>query len=261
MATRIGERLREARSASGLHLEEIEARTKIRARFLRAMEEEDWEVLPGAAYVRGFLHTYAEALGLDADAVVAEYRSEEQPPEEAATPAVPETPIRPARGLGRPAVSRRRAWTLGAIALAAVLGGILALGLLGDSDEPERGAGKPAAEENASGRDQGGGGEVPAEPPAEPTRVSLRFTTTGTVWVCLVDDAGQRLVEGVTLPAGDEQGPFRARSFDLALGNGQIDMRANGERVPIPDAPNPLGYRITPERTRELAEAERPSCT
>ena len=71
----IGERLRDARRHLGLDLEEITARTKIRARYLIALEEERWDALPSAAYARSFLHTYAEELGLDADALVDEYRS------------------------------------------------------------------------------------------------------------------------------------------------------------------------------------------
>ena len=70
MSEGIGERLREARTSRGLELEEAEQQIKIRKRFLVAMEDEDWDVLPGPAYVRSFLHTYAELLGLDADAVV-----------------------------------------------------------------------------------------------------------------------------------------------------------------------------------------------
>jgi hypothetical protein len=65
VATGIGEQLSAARSARGIELEEVEERTKIRKRYLRAMEEERWELLPGAAYARAFLRTYAEFLALD----------------------------------------------------------------------------------------------------------------------------------------------------------------------------------------------------
>jgi cytoskeleton protein RodZ len=49
----------------GLELTQIEADTCIRARYLRALEDERFELLPGTAYVRGFLRTYARYLGLD----------------------------------------------------------------------------------------------------------------------------------------------------------------------------------------------------
>jgi transcriptional regulator with XRE-family HTH domain len=74
VATGIGEQLSAARSARGIELEEVEERTKIRKRYLRAMEEERWELLPGAAYARAFLRTYAEFLALDGEALVEEYR-------------------------------------------------------------------------------------------------------------------------------------------------------------------------------------------
>ncbi len=65
-----------------IDVSEIEAQTKIRAKYLRALENEEWDLLPGPTFVRSFLRTYAQALGLDAKALVDEYRmSYEQPSE------------------------------------------------------------------------------------------------------------------------------------------------------------------------------------
>lgn len=69
----IGNTLREARTRQGLDFRECEDATKIRAKYLRALEEEDFEVLPSRAYVRGFLRTYAEFLDLDGRLVLDEY--------------------------------------------------------------------------------------------------------------------------------------------------------------------------------------------
>jgi cytoskeleton protein RodZ len=71
----IGTSLREARERQGLGYPEIELATKIRAKYLRALEEEDFTSIPGDAYIRGFLRTYAEYLGLDGDVYVDEYAS------------------------------------------------------------------------------------------------------------------------------------------------------------------------------------------
>jgi cytoskeleton protein RodZ len=71
----IGYSLRSARERQGLGLPEIELATKIRAKYIRALEEEDFESLPGDSYVRGFLRTYAEYLGLDGEIYVDEYAS------------------------------------------------------------------------------------------------------------------------------------------------------------------------------------------
>ncbi|HBY96950.1 MAG TPA: hypothetical protein DEP84_23885 [Chloroflexi bacterium] len=68
----IGEQLREAREARELTLQDIERATRIRAKYLRALEEENFEVLPGTVYVRGFLKTYARELGLDPEPLLAQ---------------------------------------------------------------------------------------------------------------------------------------------------------------------------------------------
>lgn len=71
----IGSSLREARTRQGLELPELEQRTKVRAKYLRLLEEEQFDLLPAHTYVKGFLRTYAEALGLDGQLYVDEYNS------------------------------------------------------------------------------------------------------------------------------------------------------------------------------------------
>jgi hypothetical protein len=71
----IGNSLREARVRQHLELTEIELATKIRARYLRALEEETFDALPAQTYVKGFLRTYADYLGLDGQLYVDEFNS------------------------------------------------------------------------------------------------------------------------------------------------------------------------------------------
>jgi cytoskeletal protein RodZ len=71
----IGNSLREARKRQQLDLTDIEQATKIRARYLRALEEETFDLLPAQTYVKGFLRTYADYLGLDGQLYVDEYNS------------------------------------------------------------------------------------------------------------------------------------------------------------------------------------------
>jgi cytoskeleton protein RodZ len=71
----IGTTLRQARERRQLGLDRCEAETKIRARYLRALEDEDFDVLPGPTFVRGFLRSYASHLGLDGQLFVDEYNS------------------------------------------------------------------------------------------------------------------------------------------------------------------------------------------
>src|ERR687885_662888 len=75
----IGERLREARMRQGLDLGEVEVATKIRAKYLRALENDEFSMLPGSTYVKSFLRTYAEYLGLDAQLLVEEFRAQHEP--------------------------------------------------------------------------------------------------------------------------------------------------------------------------------------
>jgi len=71
----IGSTLREARLRRGLDLGEAERGTKIRAKYLRALEEERFDILPGQTYVKGFLRSYADFLGLDGRLFIDEYTS------------------------------------------------------------------------------------------------------------------------------------------------------------------------------------------
>lgn len=71
--------MREARVRRGLTIKDVEDATKIRGKYLEALEEDDFEVLPGPTYVKGFLRTYATFLKLDADALVDAYKSGFEP--------------------------------------------------------------------------------------------------------------------------------------------------------------------------------------
>ena len=93
----IGSSLREARIRRGVELAQIEADTHIRTRYLKALEDERFDLIPGDAYVRGFLRTYADYLELDAELFVDEYKTHFAPPEEP----LPQLTQRPRIGLPR----------------------------------------------------------------------------------------------------------------------------------------------------------------
>src|ERR1700752_3841084 len=100
----IGATLREARMRERIDVSEIEAKTKIRAKYLRALENEEWSLLPGPTFVKSFLRTYAQALGLDGKALVEQYRmSHERPSDALLEPIVPPSQRQRQRaGGGRP---------------------------------------------------------------------------------------------------------------------------------------------------------------
>jgi len=130
----IGSSLREARVRQHLEFEELEARTKVRAKYLRYLEEERFEQLPGHAYTKGFLQVYADALGLDGRLYVEEYNLRYVGGEEAGTPRVPRAPVGRQRRR-----SRRESGTVG-VALAAILlvtALVIADWRFGGHDEPQ----------------------------------------------------------------------------------------------------------------------------
>ncbi|MBJ7353813.1 MAG: helix-turn-helix domain-containing protein [Thermoleophilaceae bacterium] len=120
----IGETLRERRMALKIDVHEVEEATKIRAKYLRALENEEYDLLPGSAYVKSFLRTYADYLELDSRALVDEYRSLNHHTEEEPMVYTP-APVGRTRGYGR--------WlmVLGVIALVVVL--LFFVGVLGGS--------------------------------------------------------------------------------------------------------------------------------
>lgn len=132
----IGSTLREARERRRVGLDQAEAETKIRARYLRALEEEDFVSLPGPTYVKGFLRTYADYLGLDGGLFVDEYNSRYGEPWRDYEP----TYMRRRTSPGR---SRRRQRESNLILVA--LAGIVALALLVfvASTYPRRGGDAP----------------------------------------------------------------------------------------------------------------------
>src|SRR5947208_15718429 len=78
----VGGSLREARLKRGLSPADVQKAIRIRDRYLQALEEERWELLPGDAYVKGFLRTYADYLGLYGNLYVDEYNSRFSRPDE-----------------------------------------------------------------------------------------------------------------------------------------------------------------------------------
>src|SRR5437588_10173860 len=78
----IGSTLREARMRERIDITEVEAQTKIRAKYLRAIENEEWDLLPGAVYAKSFLRTYGDYLGLDSRMLVDEFRRQYEGPAE-----------------------------------------------------------------------------------------------------------------------------------------------------------------------------------
>ena len=114
-----GESLKRERELRGVTLDEISLATRISTRFLRAIENERWDELPGGVFNRGFVRAMARYIGLDEESTVAEYVLAVS--ETASTPAVTSSP---------PVVTPERPW-LAWILVAVVLASIIATGWIG----------------------------------------------------------------------------------------------------------------------------------
>jgi cytoskeletal protein RodZ len=264
MAPTIGEKLRDARTDRGVELAEVERVTKIRLKFLEAMEGDRWEELPAPVYARGFLDIYARYLGLDQQAILDEYSKTVEA--EGHEP-IPESVIKPGSLRQTRPVRRFRSINLAPVAKVAagvvvlVIIGLVIVGSIGGSDDGGGKGKEKKTRENAT-KAPGPAARTTTTTSTTPSgEVSVELRATATVWVCLVDESGTPLVDSETLTANEIRGPFSAHGFEVTLGNGSVDMTVDGEPAQIPAAAEPLVYRITPSGLRTLDSSSAPTCT
>ena len=255
----IGQTLRETRLRNRVDITEVEAGTKIRAKYLRALENEEWDLLPGPTFVKTFLRSYADYLGLDSRLLVEEYKQRFERPS-----TMELTPFSPRSAGGRreraaPARHPRPGARRSLVGIVALLARALRARHLGRRRQRRpgrrtRSTGRPPTPTQTPARKK-------KRKPAAPTRVTLQIVPTGTVNVCLVDANGKALINSETLQAGQQTRRYRARRFRVTFGNGQARMRAGGRTIDVPDRSTPVGYEVRPgKRPRELSAARRPTC-
>jgi cytoskeletal protein RodZ len=255
----IGAQLRETRMRRRIDISEVEAATKIRAKYLRALENEEWSLLPGPTFVKTFLRTYAEYLDLDARSLVEEYRQRYERPSTTEL-----TPLRPGGLGGRPPRRRRPVlgpWVLVAGVFVGLLAALYVLGTSGGDDEEPPPTSTSERQANATPTPTATPRKSRKRKPA-PTTMRLRIEATGVVWVCLEDGSGKALVNQRTMQAGEKTRTFRGRRFVVSFGNGEARMRINGRSVQVPSRGEAVGYDLRAGRKpRELPTGRRPTCT
>jgi len=162
----IGDSLREARTRRGLSPADVHKAIRIRERYLTALEEERWDMLPGEAYTKGFLRTYSEFLGLNGHLYIDEYNARIARHDEEPQSLVPHASVE-----SRRVVQRSVLVTLASVLVlgAAVAG--LAAWRLGGSSTPPRQA---ASQSQPSG---GGSVAAPATPPPTATTTPVKPAT------------------------------------------------------------------------------------
>lgn len=251
MDTGIGATLREARTRRKLDLSEVEAAIKIRVRFLQAIENEEWDALPGGAYTRGFIRTYASHLGLDGERLADDYRRSTAPPGGERPPKRVEPVPMGTRRNG----PRIPGWAVVAAVCVALVALVVAIGLAG-GDGGSSTSSQTVNDGGKRSKKQTKGSGTAVQP-----GVALRLAATAEVWVCLLGAGAKPLVDGQILEEGAEAGPFRSDRYEVALGNGSVTMLVDDKRAPIPESSSPVGYRINPDgKLISLEEGERPDC-
>jgi cytoskeleton protein RodZ len=288
----IGDTLAEARTRRGVDLDEVHAATGIRPRYLRAIEEEDWNALPEEFYARSFVRKYAQFLGVDPEPLVAEYRRQRGTGGSVGSPTSPfaKTNSRRAEALRRRRKRQSVYVWVGTILLAAAI--VVAIVVV-TSGGGESGGGKDASStggaaakgDGAGAKGKGGGkgagpkakggagkngaggkggaaaGGAAGTGPGTAASVALAIEPTAEVWACVLDAQGKPLVDGVTLSPGETVGPFHAKAYTAAFGNGQVSVKVMGKHAQTPDTPSPMGFTVDRHGTlHPLPEGQRPSC-
>ena len=237
----IGNSLREARLRQALDFPEVEQATKIRGKYLRALEDEQFDILPGQTYVKGFLRTYAEYLGLDGQLYVDEYNSRYIPGDE-------ETPL---RAQNKSTVGRNprveSSVVLVALAAIGILTALVVVAWRFGSDTPETAIPDFSSETNRT--------TTQARPRSSANQKrrqarTARVTATGALgnsWmeVYAGSQAGQLLYRG-TLEAGQIIRFARPKLFVIMGRPGNVRMRLNGRVVQVPNRGSPTAVIVTP---------------
>jgi cytoskeleton protein RodZ len=253
----IGATLREARMRQRIDISEIEASTKIRAKYLRALENEEWDLLPGPTFVKSFLRTYADALGLDGRMLIEEFKLEHE--------RLSDVDLQPIAPLGQRERQRRpkppvpRVAIIGAVVAALIVALYVIGGRSGgdNGDTPDPGTATTQQDTTTA---------EPASPatsrPSSRTRFArLTVIATGQVSVCLTAAGGRTLVPGTILTGGARKGPYRSSRFRVVFGNGDARFVVNGtQRREVPTVTGGAGYEITRTRVRRLAKSQWPTC-
>ena len=253
----IGTTLREARMRARIDISEIEAETKIRAKYLRALENEEWDLLPGPTYVKSFLRTYADALGLDGKLLIEEYKLRHERLSDVELQPIAPPGQRERRRRPRAAVSR--GWLVGVVVLA-LLAGLWVIGNRNQGDGGGPSSTPPPASTPSTTTSGSKASSSKKKAKAKPKVARLTIVATGQVYVCLKAAGKRTPVPGIVLTGGARQGPYKSSRFRLQLGTSEARLIVNGKSRTVPPVANGIGYEITPRKVRRLPASQWPRC-
>jgi len=242
-----------------IDISEIEAETKIRAKYLRALENEEWDLLPGPTYVKSFLRTYADALGLDGKLLIEEYKLRHERLSDVELQ--PITPLGQRERRRRPRGGIPRGWLVAFV----VVGLLVALWVVGNrnsndgatqSSTPPPATSQPATTSSSKKTST----KKKKKAQAKPKLARLTIVATGQVYVCLKAAGKRTPVPGIVLTGGARQGQYKSSRFRLQLGSSEARLIVNGKSRNVPPVANGIGYEITPSKVRRLPVAQWPRC-
>ncbi len=241
-----------------IDVSEIEATTKIRAKYLRALENEEWGLLPGPTFVKSFLRTYAEALGLDGKSMVEEYRLHHERPSDAMLEPIVSTPQRQRRRAAPSGPSRGYIAAVGIIVAIIV---VLIVLLVSGKGSPTHTTSTVATTTTHHKRAPSKHHATSVRTSASSSLVALSLKPSGAVYVCLIGDNGRKVIPGSELQAGESTPTYHARRFEITLGNSSVTMYVDGQPRSVPPSSQAIGYSITKAHGRQpLAAAQLPTC-
>jgi cytoskeletal protein RodZ len=234
----IGNSLREARLRQQLELPELEQQTKIRSKYLKALEDEQFDVLPAPTYVRGFLRSYADALGLEGQLYVDEYNSRFITGEE-------DVPLRPRDYQRRPRPTGPRFEARGVLvavgAIAVVFALVIAAWKFGSSNEATPPAQTPVVAKKKQHRR------------ATPMARLVLTAANGDSWLLVRANSstGRTLFEGTLQQGGDVafvRRPFLFRRLWVAASKpANLVAQVNGRVRLIPGRGTAERLLVTPQ--------------
>ncbi len=234
-----------------IEINEVEVRTKIRAKYLRAIENEEWNLLPGEVYVKSFLRTYGSFLGLDTRQLLDDFKRQYEPPSEEVRPLAPRGRERERERRPGPRIP---SWAAIVAVLAVVLGALYFVGRQ-DASKPTT----STSAHTAKGHHQHHA-QQSRRLHAVASKVKLQLVATGQVYVCLENGAHHRLIPGVIYAPGQTIPVKSAARLLLTLGNNAVQMKANGVSIPVGASPGSIGYELLPGSHRTLPAAQQPRC-
>jgi cytoskeleton protein RodZ len=250
----IGSTLREARMRERIDISEVEAQTKIRAKYLRAIENEEWDLLPGPVYAKSFLRTYGDYLGLDSRMLVDEFRRRYEGPADHDFRPVASRPARERERYPRP--RRTPSWIPIGIVVVLIVAVLGVIGTLNNSNTSNT-----TTQRQVTHNHPRHATTTPAvKPPPVPTKVTLHLVPTNLVYVCLVNGAGHKLINEQTFAAGQTIPTETGSKLLLTLGNNNVQMKVNGKAWPVAASPTAIRLMITPAGVQHILNSQLPTC-